>query len=289
MVEIEFKDVFKNGSVDTYKYLTALYAIELIKRVYPNHVDESSAYMYAIAHNELLHPDFIKGKNYYVAKRCRVIEEEVTFQVLEMVTKLIEPFKEDNSDSILASMDTIGLPGEVARVLLHEDLTDPNVMNTLELSVRNCHSDIYEGTLLPEGYSGLTKVRFSEVVKLFKPLLDSCKFTNISELRMKKDFNTKKLHDMGTWLSCLYRLFYPYTNDYWYVFEHEATIYPKAIDKAMNAPASTPEAVIGIVDNRNYSAPPCIKNRSGYLSVGERYLSCLYSVFIQKEYQSLIK
>lgn len=298
MREISFLDVFASDDKSPHyfghekyikiKYLLAIYAIEVLKQLQPSHVDECISYMYAVDHGELLHPDVSKGWNYYSAKRCRDIESEVTFSALEMISKLVEPFTNKQANTELAET-TIALPQEIARVILNEDLTDPNVMNTLELSVRNLNlteswdTGDYNGS--QHDLFGYTRIAFGEVVKKFQPLLDKCKFSNsISEERLRKDYNAYKLHEYAIWLSCLYRLFYTSTKDYWDTFDeifNESCPYHRSasnpyLKKAFLYPVAVPETVIGAVSIKKYQEPPFIKNRSSYISLSERYLSLLY-------------
>lgn len=301
MKEISFLDVFAkdtkdNGLPNLYgdhkairiKYLLAIYAIEVLKQIQPAHVDECIGYMYAVNHGETMHPDTTKGWNYYSARRCKDIESETIFNALDMISKLVEPFANKQADTTFAE-STIALPQEIARVILNEDLTDPNVMNTLELSVRNLNlTESWErgdirGT--SENIAGYTRIAFGEVVKKFQPLLDKCKFSNsISEERLRKDYNAYKLHEYAIWLSCLYRLFYTFEKDYWDTFDevfkehcpYERYAQNPYLKKAFLYPVAVPETVIGAVSDKKYQEPPFIKNRSSYISLSERYLSLLY-------------
>ena len=301
MKELSFHNVFTPnedcksetliwGKVNKIHYLTALYAIEVLKIIHPSHIDECIGYMYAIENNKKM--DLIKETNWnaYAAKNSRDIETDITFKSLEMITKLVEPFISTDVDTRLAEL-TIPLPREVARTILYEDLTDPNVMNTLELSVRNLNLKAKDDIVSnPEDRFGYTQIVFEKVVEKFKPLLDKCKFSNsISEERIRKDYNALTIHNYAIWLSCLYRLFYHFEHDYWDAFDDlfrcsTCGEYDNWVNmmnnpfvaKARSIPVAVPETVIGITTAKKYQEPPIIKNRSSYLSLSERYLTLLY-------------
>ena len=295
MKELSFLDVFtvKDNDVNKYSernkihYLTALYAIEVLKILQPAHVNECIGYMYAVENNRKM--DLLKETNWnaYASKNHKDIEVDVIFKSLEMITRLVEPFVNKSADTTLAST-TIPLPREIARIILEEDLTDPNVMNTLELSVRHLNlskdTDIYTHR---EDRYGYTQIVFDKVVEKFKPLLDKCKFSNtISVEKLRKDFNALTLHRYAIWLSCLYRLFYNFEKDYWDSFDDLFSCGCESnwcnqmtnvhVSKALQVPVAEPETVIGIVTAKKYQEPPLVKNRSAYLSLSERYLTLLY-------------
>jgi hypothetical protein len=247
-------------------------------------------YMYAIENNKKM--DLIKETNWnaFASKNHKDIEVDVIFKSLEMITRLVEPFTNKNADTSLAEL-TIPLPREIASTILHEDLTDPNVMNTLELSVRHLNHNANDKiSTTPEDRFGYTQIVFEKVVEKFKPLLDKCKFSNsISEENLRKDFNALTLHRYAIWLSCLYRLFYHFEHDYWDAFddlfrcgtcgEYDkwiSTMNNPCVDRARNVPVAEPETVIGITTAKRYQEPPLVKNRSHYLSLSERYLTLLY-------------
>ena len=151
-------------------------------------------------------------------------------------------------------------------------------MNTLELSVRNLHlkEDLCDDNFTTS-YAQLT---LTQVIKCFDPLLKKCRFKNLSEEKLLKDFNRYKLHEIGIWLSCLYRLFYTFKHDYWDTFDdflEKGIICPMAITKARHVPVSESEVAIGIVSDKRYSTPPLAQNRSDYLSLSDRYLVLLYN------------
>ena len=61
MQELNFKDLFIEAAdspdmvyLNDHKFILALYAIEIIKRIKPTHVTGEIGYMYAINHGELL-------------------------------------------------------------------------------------------------------------------------------------------------------------------------------------------------------------------------------------------
>lgn len=284
--KLKFKDIFFNNiqshvELNTRKYLLGIYAIELIKNIEPTRINSDVGYMYALEHGDLLSQAASKGWESYTAKNNKAISAEIILQSLEMVELLIEPFTKPTVDT--DSVFTVRLPMEITRVLAHEDLTDPNVMNTLELSVRHLH--LKENMECPRSSTSFENRAFgrltmTQVCKLFTPLFNKCKFKNLSEERLLKDYNRNVLHHMGIWLSCLYRLFYTFDRDYWDTFDDFVSrgyICPMAISKALDVPVVEPETVIGIVSDRRFNTPPLSKNRSSYLSLAERYLSLLYN------------
>ena len=281
MQEISFRDVFNDETAAFFqhKYLLAIYAIEILKLIQPTYVNAASGYMYAITHGELLNEDTARGWEAYASRKHKDIYIETTFQSLQMIDRLIQPFI-DKTANVYKNLYTIGLPWDVARIIQNEDLTDPNVMNPLELSVRNIYFDnvnnYTQSTDSQKHYS--TKLAFKEVVRLFQPLLDTCKFTNISETRLLKEFTAFKIHQYGVWLSCLYRLFYPFSNDYWDEFDN-CRYKDCIIDRVLGFPAATPETVIGVIDNKQFIQPSITQNRTTYLTLAERYLVLLYCTF----------
>lgn len=277
--KLAFKDIFYKNvnshiSLNTMKYLLGIYAIELIKHIEPTRINSDIGYVYALEHGELMNS--ATSWESYTAKNHKTIASEIIFQTLEMVNLLIEPFVDPVIDT--DNVFTISLPTPVARTLAHDDLTDPNVMNTLELTIRNLH--LREDFCKTEYTSGYTKLTMAQVIKSFDPLLKKCKFKNLSEERLLKEFNRDKLHQIGIWLSCLYRLFYTFKRDYWETFDdilESNIICPMAITKARHVPVSEPEIAIGIVSDKRFKTPPLAPNRSDYLSLSDRYLILLYN------------
>lgn len=278
MQEISFRDVFADETAPfaQNKYLLAIYAIEILKLIQPTYVNAASGYMYAITHGELLSEDTTRGWEAYASRKHKDISIETTFESLQMIDRLVQPFV-DKTANVYENLYTVGLPCDVARIIQNEDLTDPNVMNPLELSVRNIYFDSVnsypQSTDSQKNYS--TRLAFKEVVRLFQPLLDTCKFRNISETRLLKEFTAFRIHQYGVWLSCLYRLFYPYSDDYWDVFDN-SNYNDCIIDRVLGFPAATPETVIGVVNNKQFIQPSITQNRTAYLTLAERYLVLLY-------------
>lgn len=275
--DIFFKNTYSHTELNVSKYLLGIYAIELIKHIEPTRVNSDVGYMYALTHGDLLSKDASNGWESYTAKNHKSIAAEITLQTLEMVERLIEPFTHPtiDTDSVLS----VKLPTEITRVLAHEDLTDPNVMNTLELSVRhlNLRNDDCHSNKESMAYSQLT---MTQVCKLFKPLFDKCKFRNLSEEKLLKNYDRITLHRMGIWLSCLYRLFYTFNRDFWDTFDDfraQGYICDVAVSKALRVPVAEPETAIGIISDERFTVPPLAINRSSYLSLAERYLSLLYN------------
>lgn len=277
--KLAFKDIFYKTTygqveVNFKKYLLGIYAIELIKHMEPTRINSDIGYMYALERGDTL--TATNGWESYTAKNHKNIAAEIIFQSLEMVNLLIEPFINPAIDT--DQVFTVKLPQSVARIIAHEDLTDPNVMNTLELTIRNIHQK--EDFCEFDSIGGFTKLTLTQVIKCFDPLLKKCKFKNLSEEKLLKDYNRNKLHEIGIWLSCLYRLFYTFKRDYWDTFDdfiERGVICPLAITKAKHVPVSEPETAIGIVSDKRYSVPPLAQNRSDYLSLADRYLILLYN------------
>lgn len=276
--QLKFKDIFykdHNSCIVTNlpKYLLGIYAIELIKHIEPTRVNSDVGYMYALEHGDTLKAN--TNWESYTAKNHKSIASEIIFQTLEMINLLIDPFVNPTVDT--DNVFTIKLPTEVARTLAHEDLTDPNVMNTLELSVRNLHQ---REDWCSESVTSYAQLTMTQVIKCFDPLLKKCRFKNLSEEKLLKDFGRDKLHTIGIWLSCLYRLFYTFKHDYWDTFDdllNSNIICPMAITKARHVPVSEPEVAIGITSDKRYSIAPLAPNRSDYLSLSDRYLILLYN------------
>lgn len=281
MAKISFDnlfDVYKNSvsiyEIECPRYLTALFAIENLKQVQPQQVTPERGYMYAILHDNILNIDTSNGWGLYASQHYQDIKIETTVQCLNMIELLAAPFK---SNSYNKMCRTIGVPADVARIIQNEDLLDLNVVNTLELSIKNIPMVLEVGDIqYPHVFT------FGQIQKLFSPFLNTCVFKDMSEEKLLKKYTRLCIYQYAVTLSCLYRLFYRQPRDYW--DSSDAVQFSnQTIGWVNTVPVIVPETVIGILEPIEFKAPPINNNVSTYLSLPQRYLALLYETthFVQ--------
>lgn len=261
-------------------YWTALCGLDLLRKVEPTIVDDCSGYMYAINNNDLRNPDSNNWST-YAARHHKEIAKDTTFKALELITKLAEPFNNIPN----SNLTTIPLTSDILRIITNDDLNDPNVMNTLELSVRHLNL-VDEGSLWDPAYinnkTANTVIHYKKLLEYFKPVLDSCKIKQVSEDKILDYYPSRIIHQIAVGLSCLYRLFNKFEKSYWEeiddVIQNRGFTSSIIIDKIASVPAISPETAIGITSDKIYTEPVIIKFKSSYMTLSEKYLYCVYSL-----------
>lgn len=299
MTELNFNSVFSSSTevndkqfppVQKLPYYTALCALDILRQVEPTIVNDCVGYMYAIDNNDLRNPD-ANNWSTYAARHHKEIVKDTTFKALELIYKLAEPFKNIKNENLT----TIPLTPDIVNIITTENLSDPNVMNTLELSIRYLNlvdevSPIWYSKEDPQIRNGIanTVIHYSKVLEYFKPILNACNIKQISEDKILDYYPSRIIHQIAVGLSCLYRLFNKTDKTYWEEIDDFINELLKfcstTLNRVASVPAISPETAIGITTNKIYSEPVMIKFKSSYMTLPEKYIFLVYCLLTNKQY-----
>lgn len=299
MAELNFNSVFSSSTevndkqfppVQKLPYYTALCALDILRQVEPTIVNDCVGYMYAIDNNDLRNPD-ANNWSTYAARHHKEIAKDTTFKALELIYKLAEPFKNIKNENLT----TIPLTPDIVNIITTENLSDPNVMNTLELSIRYLNlvdevSPIWYSKEDPQIRNGIanTVIHYSKVLEYFKPILNACNIKQISEDKILDYYPSRIIHQIAVGLSCLYRLFNKTDKTYWEEIDDFINELLKfcstTLNRVASVPAISPETAIGITTNKIYSEPVMIKFKSSYMTLPEKYIFLVYCLLTNKQY-----